>query len=89
MTTYESKSELEVAETVRRAISYGGCDIKLTNVSGDEFCYLIEMELDIFTEQEIKYLTEFLTVEKTAFNYNAPYNPQFLGAQPARAGQDY
>ena len=23
------------------------------------------------------------------FNYNAPYNPEFLGAQPARAGQDY
>lgn len=21
--------------------------------------------------------------------YNAPYNPQFLGAQPARAGEDY
>ena len=24
-----------------------------------------------------------------AWNHNAPYNPQFLGAQPARAGQDY
>jgi hypothetical protein len=24
-----------------------------------------------------------------AFNYNAPYNPEFLGAQPARAGEDY
>ena len=23
------------------------------------------------------------------FNYNAPYNPEFLGAAPARAGQDY
>jgi hypothetical protein len=23
------------------------------------------------------------------FNYNAPYNPEFLGAQPARAGEDY
>jgi len=23
------------------------------------------------------------------WNYNAPYNSQFLGAQPARAGQDY
>jgi hypothetical protein len=23
------------------------------------------------------------------FNYNAPYNPQFLGAQPAQADQDY
>jgi hypothetical protein len=24
-----------------------------------------------------------------AWTHNAPYNPQFLGAQPARAGQDY
>ena len=23
------------------------------------------------------------------FNHNAPYNAEFLGAQPARAGQDY
>jgi len=23
------------------------------------------------------------------FKNNAPYNPEFLGAQPARAGQDY
>ena len=23
------------------------------------------------------------------FNYDAPYNSQFLGAQPARAGEDY
>ena len=23
------------------------------------------------------------------FNYDAPYNPEFLGAQPARAGEDY
>ena len=23
------------------------------------------------------------------WNHNAPHNPQFLGAQPARAGQDY
>ena len=24
-----------------------------------------------------------------AWQYNAPHNPQFLGAQPARAGEDY
>ena len=24
-----------------------------------------------------------------AWKHNAPYNPQFLGAQPAQAGQDY
>lgn len=23
------------------------------------------------------------------WKHNAPYNPQFLGAQPARAGEDY
>ena len=27
--------------------------------------------------------------EVTAWNHNAPFNPQFLGAQPARACQDY
>ena len=26
---------------------------------------------------------------QSAFNYNAPYNSEFLGAAPARAGQDY
>ena len=25
----------------------------------------------------------------TPWNHNAPYNAEFLGAQPARAGQDY
>lgn len=25
----------------------------------------------------------------TPWNHNAPYNSQFLGAQPARAGEDY
>jgi hypothetical protein len=25
----------------------------------------------------------------TPWTHNAPYNPQFLGAQPAKAGQDY
>ena len=27
--------------------------------------------------------------EVTVWKHNAPYNPQFLGAQPARAGEDY
>lgn len=26
---------------------------------------------------------------KTSWTHNAPYNPQFLGAQPARVGEDY
>ena len=28
-------------------------------------------------------------MRKASFNYNAPYNAEFLGAQPARSGQDY
>jgi len=27
--------------------------------------------------------------EQTAWKHDAPFNPQFLGAQPARAGEDY
>lgn len=30
-----------------------------------------------------------MTVEQQTWQHNAPYNDQFLGAQPARAGQDY
>jgi hypothetical protein len=30
-----------------------------------------------------------LSIIKNQFNHNAPYNPEFLGAQPARAGEDY
>jgi hypothetical protein len=30
-----------------------------------------------------------MDARKVAFDYSAPYNPQFLGAQPARAGEDY
>ena len=30
-----------------------------------------------------------MDAKKAVFDYNAPYNPQFLGAQPARAGEDY
>ena len=29
------------------------------------------------------------TKKANPFNYDAPYNPEFLGAQPPRAGQDY
>jgi hypothetical protein len=27
--------------------------------------------------------------EQTAWKHEAPLNPQFLGAQPAKAGEDY
>jgi hypothetical protein len=30
-----------------------------------------------------------MDAKKASFTHNAPYNPQFLGAQPARAGEDY
>lgn len=30
-----------------------------------------------------------MDAKKASFNHNAPYNPQFFGAQPARAGEDY
>lgn len=30
-----------------------------------------------------------MDASKAAFNHNAPYNAEFLGAQPARAGEDY
>jgi hypothetical protein len=26
---------------------------------------------------------------EASFNYDAPYNSEFLGAQPAKAGEDY
>ena len=34
-------------------------------------------------------LDEQAQFEANPWNYNAPYNPEFLGAQPARCGQDY
>jgi hypothetical protein len=40
------------------------------------------------TTQELKNLGyNFKT--NSPFKNKAPYNPEFLGAQPARAGQDY
>jgi len=35
-------------------------------------------------------VSEFASTQKNvAWKHNAPFNSQFLGAQPARAGQDY
>jgi len=39
-------------------------------------------QADFFTRIDAK-------KEVTAFKQDAPFNPEFLGAQPARAGQDY
>ena len=34
-------------------------------------------------------IADFAKQQTTPWQHNAPYNTQFLGAQPARAGQDY
>jgi hypothetical protein len=37
----------------------------------------------------IRHIEELGIKANLPFKNNAPYNPEFLGAQPARAGQDY
>ena len=56
---------------------------------------------DLFADNEERYrrylsddtLIEIVSLKNLnnalSFNQNAPYNAEFLGAQPARAGQDY
>ncbi len=39
-------------------------------------------EIDALRERQMK-------LAKTPWKHNAPLNPEFLGAQPARAGEDY
>jgi hypothetical protein len=90
MTRYTFTNKLEVLETVRRAIELGVSDIHIVDCSGDEVGYWIDMDLScILTSQEQKYVTEFAERDATPFVYYSPYNAEFLGAQPARAGQDY
>ena len=51
------------------------------------------IELAICRDYEASSAKEALAIlnqdKADAWNHNAPYNPQFLGAQPARAGEDY
>jgi hypothetical protein len=49
------------------------------------------IELAICRDYEASSAKEALAIlnQDKTWNHNAPYNPQFLGAQPARAGQDY
>ena len=49
------------------------------------------IELAICRDYEASSSKEALAIlnQDKTWNYNAPYNSQFLGAQPARAGQDY
>jgi hypothetical protein len=40
-------------------------------------------------KQAIAAISNAKTPSANQFNHNAPYNPEFLGAQPAQAGEDY
>ena len=37
----------------------------------------------------IRHIEELGIKSNKAWQHNAPYNPEFLGAQPAKDGQDY
>ena len=89
MTRYTFTNKLEVLEAVRRAIELGVSDIRIVDCSGDEVGYWIDMDLSCLMTSQEKYVTQFAERNATPFVYNAPYNAEFLGAQPARAGQDY
>ena len=41
------------------------------------------------TSKQFEFNTKMDAKKAISFQHNAPYNSQFLGAQPARAGQDY
>jgi hypothetical protein len=56
---------------------------KLSFAEGDwERLDRIRLAIDATNEQ-------IAQEQPTTWQQNAPYNAQFLGAQPARAGQDY
>jgi hypothetical protein len=54
---------------------------------------MTQAEFNQLVTQDIQRLVAKAQAEYEAkaapFNYDAPYNPEFLGAQPARAGEDY
>jgi hypothetical protein len=90
MKIYSCKDQEKTMETIRRAISLGVMDIRIVDCSGDSVSFSIHMDMScILDDEEQKYVTEFAECEKSWFNHHAPWNPEFLGAQPARAGQDY
>ena len=41
------------------------------------------------TSKQFEVNTKMDAKKAISFQHNAPYNSQFLGAQPARAGEDY
>jgi len=90
MKIYSCKDQAKTMETIRRAISLGVMDIRIVDCSGDSVSFSIQMDMScILDDEEQKYVTEFAESEKSWFNHHAPWNPEFLGAQPAQAGQDY
>lgn len=83
--------------TVNKAIAHLG-DIEL--VKGNGYFYFAGDSVNVWAEGVYVYRLNELSLERwveeakaamepSPFNYNAPYNPEFLGAAPARAGQDY
>jgi hypothetical protein len=64
MTRYFFTNELEVLETVRRAMQHS-IEMHMTDCSGYAFGFWIDMDLAGLTEQEEKYLTEFAEKETT------------------------
>jgi len=54
--------------------------------------YANGIEVPICRDYEASDSKEALSIlnqDVTVWNHNAPFNPEFLGAQPAKAGQDY
>lgn len=59
-TEYFLTSQLELLETVRRAIEHGVTEIKIVDCSGDAVGYWVYMDLAcIVTEQEQMHITQF------------------------------
>jgi hypothetical protein len=62
-------------------------DINLTD-DADDLYMRLRVVLDAIESHAFN-LDEQAQFEANPWTHNAPYNPQFLGAQPAKAGQDY
>ena len=58
---YILTNQLEMLETVRRAIQHGVTEIKIVDCSGDAVGYWVYMDLAcIVSKQEEMYITEFV-----------------------------
>jgi hypothetical protein len=77
--------------------------IEIKNVYGKDIFYPGNSVAQIFADIAREYTLSPETLELAqglgykieiqgqinSFNYDAPYNSEFLGAQPAKAGEDY